>query len=28
MSLSENATATLRVVRARERRTVTMRWDR
>jgi membrane-associated protease RseP (regulator of RpoE activity) len=27
MGLSENQTATLRVLRARERRTVTMRWD-
>jgi membrane-associated protease RseP (regulator of RpoE activity) len=28
MGVSENATATLRVIRARERRTVTLRWDR
>lgn len=27
MGVSENSTATLRVIRARERRTVTMRWD-
>jgi S1-C subfamily serine protease len=28
MGVSENATATLRVIRARERRTVTLTWDR